>query len=171
MRTIATIRDKLTSLTISISAGHVATAAPWVGADVIITDDSLLPPSPGFYPEPRAVVTEHVGELSWLFESLRDIFKPVLNGQNKIEFYGRLANAANRYISRHTGEQELRDILGAVLHEAFAMADEMAETGFASFAIAFGNEIIDDHIDEAERSGFIDTSETRRFLEELARNR
>jgi hypothetical protein len=47
---------------------------------------------------PRIVVTPYALELSWLFESLRDAFYAdnLLDGQSRIEFFGRRANAVDR---------------------------------------------------------------------------
>jgi phosphoribosyl-ATP pyrophosphohydrolase len=112
------------------------------------------------------VITASAPELSWLFTQLRDIFAGCLDGQTKIEFFGRLANSALRYQARKQGEEALQDLLGAVLHEAFAIAEEMEDGVFHSLSVASGNEIVDDYIDEAERTGFIGVEETKRFFAE-----
>lgn len=160
-------RSQLMRIGQALAAPPVPRAArQWGGADVVVT----LPPGPepvtgGFYPEPRYVVTQHAFELSWLFESLRDAFyaEDRLDGCTKIEFFGRLANAANRCIRREPGVSASM-LCAAVLHEGFAILDEMEEGTFEFLPVAVGNEIADDYVDDAMRSGFIGTSATIEFL-------
>jgi len=138
----------------------------WGGADVGI---KRKPPAKsangGFYPDPRYVITEHSLELSWLFEKLRDAFyaEERLDGCSKIEFFGRLANAANRCIQRSTS-LTAHGLFAAVLHEAFAIFDEMEEGAFQCLPIAVGNEIVDDYVDEALRTGYIGSDATLDFF-------
>jgi hypothetical protein len=141
-------------------------AREWAGADVVVT--TTPPPAPSedsFYPEPRYVVTEYAFELSWLFEQLRDAFyaESRLDGCTKIEFFGRLANGANRCLRREP-RADARLLCAAVLHEAFAIYDEMEEGSFECLAVALGNEIADDYIDDAMRSGFVGPEATMEFL-------
>lgn len=167
---LADIRRKLTALSSEIVAGRYARASrPWGGADVVV---SINPPKPPredrFYPEPRYVLTQYALELSWLIEALRDIFSPVIDSASKIEFYGRLANAANRYLEKVNDEsQTVQDLLFAVAHEAFAIRDEMEEGEFRFLPVAVGNTIWDDFVDEAERSGYLGPEATRQFFEDM----
>src|SRR5437870_522081 len=70
----------------------------WSGADVLVTTKTAkLAEDTGFYPEPRTVVTPYAGEVGWLLSQLRDAFGDLLDGALKIEFYGRLADAASGY--------------------------------------------------------------------------
>lgn len=140
----------------------------WAGADVIVLrekpSDTL---NQGFYPDQRYVVTVFSHELSWLIEELRDAFysSKYLDGCTKVEFFGRLANAANRCIDRTNNLTEHK-LCAAVLHEAFAIFDEMEEGTFQYLEVALGNYIADDYVDEALRSGFIGIEETLTFLRE-----
>lgn len=166
------IREQLGALSSLIVSGRPGWASrAWGGADVVIVDrPSGQQPEVGFYPDPRHVVTRFVLELSWLFENLRDTFGSTLDSATKIEFYGRLANAANRYLARTPGvSQTLTDLLLSVLHEAFVMSEEMEDGRFQHLLIASGNTIWDDFVDEAERSGYLGPDETRRFFEEMER--
>ena len=107
-----------------VAAGRIGRAQPWGGADVVLSD-TPAPPSDerSFYPDKRYVVTPFVAELSWLFESLRDAFGSAIDYQSKYAFYGRLADAADRYSSRTSGDsQSPKGLLGAVLAEAKAMS-------------------------------------------------
>lgn len=138
----------------------------WGGADVVIT--SKDPPNPskaGFYPDPRYVITPYSLELSWLFERLRDAFyaEKRLDSCSKIEFFGRLANAANRCIQR-SPVLTAHILFAAVLHEAFAIYDEMEEGNFQCLVLAQGNEIADDYVDDALRTGYIGTEATLDFF-------
>jgi hypothetical protein len=138
----------------------------WGGADVVISRKT--PPKQsekGFYPEPRYVITAYSLELSWLFESLRDAFyaEGRLDSCSKIEFFGRLANAANRCIRRTTA-LTANILCAAVLHEAFAIYDEMEEGNFQCLAVAIGNEIVDDYVDDALRTGYIGSEATLDFF-------
>ena len=124
----------------------------WKGAKVVISQ-TARPKSAkgGFYPAPRYVVTEHSLELSWLFKKLMDAFyaEKKLDSCTKIEFFGRLANAATRTIkdSEHSTAQHL---LTAVLQEAFMIYNEMEAGTFCSLSIASGNEIFNDYVKQAK---------------------
>lgn len=138
----------------------------WGGADVMIS--RRRPPKATeerFYPEPRYVVTDYALELSWLFVALRDAFyaEKRLDGCSKIEFFGRLANTANRYLGR-SADPTAHNLCAAVLHEGFAIYEEMEEGNFQCFPVAIGNEIVDDYVDEALRTGYIGTDETLKFF-------
>jgi hypothetical protein len=148
-------------------AGGSSPEAPdeWGGADVVICAKPPKTPSePGFFPEPRTVVTPHSRYLTWLFYQLRDAFYDILDHMTKIEFYGRLANAAMRYQSRCGGPEVRKELLLAVLHEAFAMLDEFEEGTFQCLWVAPGNAIADDFIEREERRGFIGVEETKKFF-------
>jgi hypothetical protein len=137
----------------------------WGGADVVIARKPPQKVEGGFYPEARYVVTPHSFELSWLFEALRDAFyaESRLDSCSKIEFFGRLANAANRFLQR-SSHPTAHHLCSAVLHEAFAIYEETEEGTFQCFPVAIGNEIVDDYVDEALRTGFIGTENTIAFF-------
>jgi hypothetical protein len=164
-------RKQLQDAAEQVLRGSVPDVDNWQGADVVITDQPAQPPrETGFYPPPRTVFTVHARKLSWLFENLADTFMPFLDGASKIEFFGRLANAANRYLdavpaSKHSAP----DLLLAVLHEAHAIRDEMEEGAFKHLVIAPGNAIWDDLVERGESSGYLGPEETRRFFDEMAR--
>jgi hypothetical protein len=109
-----------------------------------------IKPKGDFYPEPRYVVTDYSFELSWLFEALRDAFyaEARLDSCSKIEFFGRLANAGNRFL-RRSSLPTAHQLCAAVLHEAYAIYEEMEDGAFQCIPIAFGNEIVDDYVNEA----------------------
>jgi hypothetical protein len=163
-------RVRLNELARQVAGGTSPEAADeWGGADVVIRAETPKKPTePAFCPEPRTVVTPHSRHLTWLFYQLRDAFydHDLLDHLTKIEFFGRLANASLRYQSR-CGRTEVReDLLLAVLHEAFAMLDELEEGTFRYLAVAIGNTIADDFIEREEKRGFIGVDETKKFFAE-----
>lgn len=140
----------------------------WGGADVAISPVAIdKVASGGFYPAPRTVVTQFSREVSWLFDQLRDAFSGVLDGESKIEFYGRLANAAKSYQQRVNGGENAKDILRAVLKEAVVMLEEMEEGTFEYLSVSVGNTILADMIDDAERSGYLGVEATRDFFKKM----
>jgi hypothetical protein len=165
MSTISTLRDTATILNTQPipRAEHT-----WGGADVII---KKLPPKPptqeSFRSEPRYVVTPCALELSWLFELLRDAFyaENRVDGCSKIEFFGRLANAASRCIAQGHAE-DAATLCRAVLHEAFAIYEEMESGRFGSLGVAVAGEILDDSAADAERTGYVSIESTLKFFKE-----
>lgn len=139
----------------------------WAGADVVITSEQPQIEPDGFYPAPRFVVTPYAAQLSWLFFRLRDAFHSLYDGNSKIELFGRLANAALRYQAKSKGLEDQRELCFAVLHEAYAILEDMEEGTFEYLSVAFGNEIADDYIERAERKGFIGVDETRVFFAQM----
>ncbi len=140
----------------------------WGGADVLVTS---IPRNrtgkAGFYPEPRTVVTPYAGEVAWLFARLRDAFDGLVDGASKIEFYGRLADAATAYQQSINGNENAQDMLRAILHEGFVMLEEMEEGKFEYLLVAPGNAILGDLIDEAEKSGYLGAEATEEFLRHM----
>jgi len=162
-RTIARL-EKISS---EVASGKIGSAQPWQGADVEIRRDQPFVTASSFYPAPRVVVTEHVGELSWLFENARDAFKG-LDGYGfwKEEFFGRLGNSAIRFMNRH--EQHTPEaLLLAVIHEAFCIAEEMEIGEFKALSISINNEIFDDIFREIEAEGLAEQSEVDTFIKSL----
>lgn len=138
----------------------------WGGADVIIRDLPPKPPQAGsFRSEPRYVVTPRSKELSWLFERLRDAFyeEKRVNSCSKIEFFGRLANTANRCIQQGHGMSAVV-LCRAVLHEAFTIYDEMEAGEFRALGIAVDGEIVDDMADDSARTGYISKDDTIQYF-------
>ena len=56
------------------------------------------------------------------------------------------------------------NLLFAVLHEAFAILDEMEEDMFEYFLVSPGKEIVDDFIEQSRKHGFISIEETKKFF-------
>ena len=98
---------------------------PWAGAGTIVCE--RLPPDAS--PSKTYVASPYVVELSWLIESLKIACQGFVNYRNKDAFYGRLADAANRYLTqRAPSHLNAKDLCFAVTREAMRMVDE-ASTG------------------------------------------
>ncbi|PSB26070.1 hypothetical protein [Chlorogloea sp. CCALA 695] len=136
----------------------------WGSANVVITSHQDKRASRSFYSQLRQIVTADAKELSWLFCKLGDIFLGLYDSTSELEFFGRLANTALRYQSLSKNDENQRDLLFAVLHEAFAILDEMESGIFEYFLVSPGNEIVDDFIEQAQRRGFVSVEETKKFF-------
>jgi len=96
-------------------------ADPWDGADTVICE--VLPADP--HPSKIYVASPYVVELSWLLDNLKIICSDFVFYGNKHAFYGRLADAANRYLSqRPPAQQNAKDLCFAVAREATRIAEE-----------------------------------------------
>ena len=155
---------KLEQLSDEIVKGQSRRSSLWQGADVVITNNLPITNDVGFYPAPRYVVTSHAFELSWLFEQIRNIFiEKEEYSYLKEEIFGRLGNTANRFLSSRANSN-VSELLLAVMHEAFAIAEEIQDGEFGTLMVTSGNQILDDLISESENSGFLTIAETRDFF-------
>ena len=164
MKTISALRE----IELHIADNSLPKAlSAWGGADVVISFRPQQTSSESFYPEPRFVVTPHALEVSWILEELLKAFNAEerLDGQTKIEFFGRLANAANRCLKMNVAASA-HELCAAILHESFAIYEEMERGTFDTLGVALGNEIVDDYVDDVLESGFIGIEETRKFFSE-----
>ena len=158
------IDTNLVNLSVSIANGQSGNSRMWQGADVVITSESPIIDGGGFYPAPRYIVTSHASELSWLFEKVRDIFMEIDDyGYLKEEIFGRLGNTANRFLSKNP-DANVRETLLAVMHEAFAINEEIQDGEFTTLMVTSGNQILDDLISESEKGGFLTVEETKSYF-------
>lgn len=117
----------------------------WGGADVAVVKEQPKTSPDGFYPDPFFVVSRKFSlEISWMFEQLRDAFyaEKLLDGCSKIEFFGRLARAANRGILRN--EEDCSVICTEILEEAQQIYGEITSNSFDVLPISTGTIIADD---------------------------
>ena len=155
---------KLVRLSTEIVNGRSGSSSMWQGADVVITSKPPILEEGGFYPAPRYVVTSHGPELSWLFEQIRNIFIEIDDyGFLKEEIFGRLGNTADRFLTKNP-EAGAGEALLAVVHEAFAIAEEIQDGEFATLMVTSGNQILDDLISDSEKGGFLTVEETRAYF-------
>jgi hypothetical protein len=139
----------------------------WSGADVVIASarqsDHLLR---SFYPRDREVLTEHALEVSYFFEVLRNPFyeRTLLDHCSQIEFFGRLATAADACLLEQPGATA-HLVCAAVLREAYAIAKQIDEGEFDFSIVAEGNEIADD-LTSAQWVGYSSIKEAIEFFRE-----
>jgi len=138
----------------------------WSGADVVIA--SAPQPnhfSRSFHPRNCEVLTEHALEVSYFFEVLRDRFyeEALIDHCAKIEFFGRLAIAADAFLHEQA-DATAHLVCAAVLREAYAMGKQMDEGEFASLIVAEGNQIGDDPTLLGQRTGYSSIKETIEFF-------
>jgi hypothetical protein len=156
----------LVQLSTKILNGQLKRSSMWQGADVVITNKPPIVTEDGFYPAPRYVETLHASELSWLFEQVRNVFMEMDDyGFLKEEIFGRLGNTANRFLSKNSNANA-PELLLAVMHEAFAIAEEIQDGEFAALMVTSGNQILDDLISESERGGFLTVEETKAYFKD-----
>jgi len=162
----STVIKELNSLSQLVISGLSGTSSPWQGADVVVTNAPELgnPELDNFYPSPRFVITDYVGEVSWLFEKLAHIFADQENYSAwKEEFFGRLGKMANRVIL-YDKKANVTDIQIAILHEAYAIYEEIQSDTHHYLLITSGNTIYDDLIPRALKSGFASLQEAEIFF-------
>lgn len=154
-------------LSSKIASNSIGRANHWQGADVVISELPLASEPNSFYPSPRSVVTSYSSELSWLFECLRDAFISLEGyGFWKEEFFGRLGNAANRFLARNINHS-CQKLLLAVIHEAHCILEEMETGDFQVLPISINNMIYDDVFREIENEGSADATEVDEFIKSL----
>jgi hypothetical protein len=94
---------------------------PWAGAGLVICEQVPAVPEP----QDTYVVSPYVVELSWLVDHLKNVCAAFVNYQNKEAFYGRLGDAANRYLSqRSPAHQNPKDLCFAVAREAMRVIED-----------------------------------------------
>jgi len=165
IRSCVAMKTEIENLVNEIRADQVGTSRPWQGADVVITRRAPAPSSENFYPDPRFVETRFVGELSWLFEQLRDVFMASEGyGAWKEEFFGRLGNVAVKFQSV-CPESSVIGLLETVAEEAMSMADEIEEFGgLKTLLVTSGNRILDDFTLVTDSNRYLSQARVRERL-------
>src|SRR5580704_4134377 len=138
----------------------------WSEADVVISSA----PQPehlrrSLYPRDREILTEHALEVAYILEVLRDPFyeESLINHCSKIEFFGRLASAAEACLLEQP-DATAHLVCATVLREAYAMAKQMDEGEFASLIVAEGNQIGDNPTLTEQRTEYSSIKETIQFF-------
>lgn len=159
------MKEKIANLVEHVRTNQIGVAGAWQGADVVITKKAPSPSVDNFYPDPRFVETRFVGELSWLFEQLRDVFmKSDGYGFWKEELFGRLGNVAAKFQSV-CPECSVVGLLETVVEEAMTMADEIEKSGgLESLMVTTGNMILDDFTLASDRNRYLSQERVRERL-------
>ena len=128
MSDISRVLEELTSAIIQNRIDITRVKRPWGGADVIIApsvteelkewlgDQPVVISEQKTMPKRQVVITDYWKELSWLFDQVKVILADHIGYITKYDFYGRMADAANRFIENHE-EYEAEDLLLAALWE------------------------------------------------------
>jgi hypothetical protein len=130
----------------------------WSGAEVVIASapqpDDLRRSS---NPKDREVLTEHALEVAYFFEVLRDRFceEAAMDHCSKIEFFGRLASAADACLVEQA-DATAHLVCAAILREAYAVAKQMDGR----------DQIADNLTFPGQRTGFSSIKETIEFFRE-----
>ena len=138
----------------------------WSGADVLIASapqaDHLRS---SFYPTDRQVLTEYALEVSYFFEVLRDHFyeEELIDHCSKIEFFGRLATAAEGCLLEQP-DATAHLVCAAVVREAYAMAKQIDEDKFDFVIVSEKNQLADDLTLPGQRTGYSSIKETIGFF-------
>jgi len=159
------MKEQIAKLMESVRTNQIGTSKAWQGADVVVTKRAPSPSVDNFNPDPRFVETRFVGELSWLFEQLRDVFmKSDGYGLWKEEFFGRLGNIARKFQSV-CPECSVVGLLETVAEEAMTMADEIEKSGgLESLMVTTGNMILDDITLASDRNRYLSQERVRERL-------
>lgn len=163
---MSSLTDAIDRIAATVRRGEAGTEKPWAGAEVIICGQAPKTSNSGdSRPGARYVETKFVGELSWLFNRLAEIFRNDRGyGGWKEEFFGRLGNVTTKYQAAVKDASSLK-VLEAVLHEAYAMAEEIADYGsIETLPITSGNAILDDYIGLSDLSAYLSAEETQEYL-------
>jgi hypothetical protein len=137
----------------------------WSGADVVIASAPLHDHiRSSFYPRNCEVLTEHALEVSYFFEVLRDDFydEALIDQCSKIEFFGRLATAADACLLEQAGATA-HLVCAAVLREAYSMAKQMDEGEFAFLIVSERNQVADLTL-PGQRTGYSSIKDTIDFF-------
>ena len=164
--------DAIDQIAATVSRGGAGSEKAWGGAEVIICRKAPEQPSDkseksdGFeYPDKRYVETKYVEELSWLFTRFRDVFRQQDGyGFWKEEFFGRLGNVARKYQTAVPSASSIQ-VLEAVIHEAYAMAEELTDYGaIEALLVTSGNAILDDYLGVSDLSAYLGSEATLEYL-------
>jgi hypothetical protein len=140
----------------------------WSEANVVISSA----PQPerltrSLYPRDREILTEHALEVSYFLEVLRDPFyeESLINHCSKIEFFGRLASAADACLLEQP-DVTAHLVCAAVLREAYAMAKQIGEGEFDFLIGSKGNQVGEERTLAGKRTGYSGIKETIDFFRE-----
>jgi len=130
------IVNELERLETSIKQSLITATTEFEGADVIICstptdsqkkwagDQNIVIGLQNTSPQKRLVVTKYSQELSGLFFELQKIFDGRHDFISKYDFYGLLAQSALDYLNSCKGNENLNELLLAVLSQAKKFMNE-----------------------------------------------
>jgi hypothetical protein len=159
---LATARAHLQALDQTVAGGDVGQDRRlWGGAGLGVV--TAMPEAP--YDESvRYVVTPHAASLSWLVRALWVACRPLFDSMTKIEFFGRLGNAARRYQQRAGEDAHERDLLGAVVHEAYEVVADIENGRFYALPVAPPGVVHDDRLPKSAHDDALSSAEIEQWF-------
>jgi hypothetical protein len=114
----------------------------------------------------RYVVTPHAASLSWLVRALWVACRPMFDSVTKVEFFGRLGNAARRYQQRAGDDENARDLLGAVVHEAYEIMSDIENGRFYALPVAPAGVVHDDLLPDSAHDDALSVAEIEQWFKD-----
>jgi hypothetical protein len=84
----------------------------------------------------------------------------------RIEFFGRLRNAARRYQQRAGDNENARDLLGAVVHEAYEILSDIENGRFYALPVAPPGVVHDDLLPNSEHDDALSNAEIDQWFKD-----
>jgi hypothetical protein len=161
---LAAARARLQALDQAVAAGEAGEDRRlWGGAGLGVV--TAMPES--HYDESaKYVVTPHAASLSWLVRALWAACRPMFDSMTKFEFFGRLGNAAHRYQQRAGDDENARDLLGAVVHEAYEILSDIENGRFYALPVAPPGVVHDDLLPDSEHDDALSVADTEQWFKD-----
>jgi hypothetical protein len=158
---LAAGRARVQALDAAIAAGEIGESRRlWGGAGMaVVTTKPESPYAPGKY-----VVTPYAASLSWLVGALWASCRPLFDSTTKFEFFGRLGNAARRYQQRAGDSENARDLLGAAVHEAYEILNDIENGRFGALPVAPPGVVHDDLLPDSEHNDALSDPEFEQWF-------
>lgn len=150
---IARVEESIDAISQELDEGKLKRGQKWGGANLVIVEtQDEIQESNGFKSY-RYVVTTHAREVSYILTKLYNAFteEDLLDYLSKLEFCGRLGNIVNRFLRKNPDASAL-ELCKAMVHEAYAIAEEMDEGEFTILFSDLGVAVYNDIFDELEFS-------------------
>jgi hypothetical protein len=161
---LAAAHARLQAVDRAVSAGEAgADRRLWGGAGLVVV---AAMPEPGCDESARYVVTPHAARLSWLVRAAWAVCGPLFDSATKSEFFGRLGNAARRYQQRAGDRENARDLLGAVVHEAYETVSDIECGRFQTLPVAPAGFAHDDLLPDSERDDALSDTEFAQWFKD-----
>jgi hypothetical protein len=155
-------RDRLQALDQAAAAGEVGDDRRlWGGAGLGVVTGL---PEPQYNESLKYVVTPHAASLSWLVRALWVACRPMFDSVTKVEFFGRLGNAARRYQQRAGDDENERDLLGAVVHEAYEILSDIENDRFYALPVAPAGVVHDDLLPDSTHDNALSSAEIEQWF-------
>jgi hypothetical protein len=156
-------RSCLQSLDQAVAAGEAGRARRlWGGAGLCVVTAITEDPH---VESVKYVVTAYASSLSWLVGELWVGCRALLDSMTKVEFFGRLGNAAQGYLQRAGNDASERDLLGAVVHEAYEIVSDIENGRFCALAVAPAGVVHDDLLPESAHCDAVSSAQIAQWFE------